>query len=247
MKILLLDIETAPNKVYTWQVWDTNISPDKMVESSYVMCVAAKWLGEEDTFFMSVWNDSEVGMLQMIHALLDEADVVVHYNGSKFDIPVLNKEFLKYNMAPPSPYKNLDLYQVVRRTFKFIYNKLDYVTQHLGLEGKVKHRGFQLWIDCMEGIKTAQMEMEEYNIQDILILENLYNRLIPWIQNHPNHSTYSNELCCPKCSSKSFQSRGYTVTRLSRYRRFQCNDCGGWFKSNKPEPRAKLVMTNIPV
>ncbi|NIV35232.1 MAG: hypothetical protein GWN58_38990, partial [Anaerolineae bacterium] len=50
------------------------------------------------------------GMLEGAWELLDEADAVVHYNGKKFDIPTLNREFVKYGFTPPSPYKQIDLY-----------------------------------------------------------------------------------------------------------------------------------------
>ena len=44
-------------------------------------------------------------MIKGIHKLLDECDAVIHYNGSKFDIPTLNKEFLLHGLHPPAPYK----------------------------------------------------------------------------------------------------------------------------------------------
>ena len=93
MKILLLDIETAPNTAYVWGLWKQNISISQIVDSSSMLCWAAKWLDSPEVMFSSILMGKK-GMLKEIHKLLDQADAVVHYNGSRFDIPTLNKEFL---------------------------------------------------------------------------------------------------------------------------------------------------------
>ncbi len=111
MKILLLDIETSPNTAHVWGLWQQNVSINQLMESSYVLCYAAKWLDNEEVLFDSVHQSKPKKMLKGIHGLLNEADAVVHYNGTKFDIPTLNKEFLLHSYNPPSPYKQIDLDQ----------------------------------------------------------------------------------------------------------------------------------------
>ena len=238
MKILLLDIETAPMTIYAWGLYNQNHSIDNIIQSGYVLCWSAKWLDNDQIHFDSVHKSGHERMVKRMHELLNKADVVVHYNGLKFDIPTLNKEFVKLGLPPPSPYKNIDLYQSVRRLFRFESNKLDYVSQALGLGEKVKHRGFELWIDAMKGDKQAFLEMEQYNIQDVVLLEKLYRHLLPWLANHPNRSVYESTLCCPNCASRNFQRRGKTITRTKHYKRYQCNDCGHWFRASHPAKAA---------
>ena len=132
-KILLLDIEMAPNVAHVWGIWDQNIGLNQLRESSYVMCYAAKWLGDKKMVFDSVKKSTPKKMLEGIHKLLDEADAVIHYNGRRFDIPSLNKEFLLHGMFPPAPFKEIDLLTVAKSRFRFVSNKLDYVAQSLGL------------------------------------------------------------------------------------------------------------------
>ena len=135
MKILHIDIETAPNKVYAWGLWNQNISINQIVESGYTMCFAAKWHNKKGVMFNSIHQSDEVAMLEELHGLLEEADVVVHYNGTKFDIPTINKEFLINGMEPPEPYHQVDLFRVVKNRFRFPSNKLDYIAQELGYKG----------------------------------------------------------------------------------------------------------------
>jgi DNA polymerase elongation subunit (family B)/DNA-directed RNA polymerase subunit RPC12/RpoP len=232
-KILFLDIETAPNTAYVWGLWDQNISHEHLETSSYILCWSAKWPGHSRMHFASAQHNDTKVMLKEIHTLLSMADVVVHYNGCKFDIPTLNKSFIKRGMTPPSPYKQVDLLKVCRQAFRFESNKLDAVLKSLDLGAKVKHRGFQLWIGCMKGDKQCWREMERYNKGDVIRLEKLYNKLLPWIERHPNLGVYSNKPACTNCGSNNVQRRGKQVAITQWYARLHCQECGRWFRGEK--------------
>lgn len=233
MNILLLDIETAPNLAYVWGLWQQNIATNQIEASSYVLCWTAKWHGQDKVHFDSIKRSGQLRMLTRIHTMLDRADVVVHYNGKKFDIPTLNKEFLLNKMAPPAPYKQVDLLRVCKQAFRFESNKLDYVSQYLKIGQKVRHEGHELWVKCMRGDREAWKRMEAYNRQDVILLEKLYHELLPWIDKHPNRATFEDVQCCTNCGSEEFQRRGYAVTRMMKYARYQCKNCGSWFRGNK--------------
>jgi uncharacterized protein YprB with RNaseH-like and TPR domain/predicted RNA-binding Zn-ribbon protein involved in translation (DUF1610 family) len=228
MNILLLDIETTPITAYTWGLWQQNINLNQIIESSQMLCYAAKWHGKKTMYFDSIFNSSKNEMLKGLHKLLDSADVIVHYNGSSFDIPVINKEFIQSNLLPPSPYKQVDLLKTVRSQFRFPSNKLDYVSQTLGLGNKVSHEGFDLWVKCMEKDPSAWKRMEKYNKQDVNLLEKLYIHLLPWIKNHPNRNLYNQGHVCPKCGSYNIRKNGTVTTLSGRYQRYQCLKCGSW-------------------
>lgn len=233
MKILLLDIESSPNTAHVWGLWQQNVSINQLMESSYVLCYAAKWLGEKEMFFDSVHKSKPKKMLKGIHGLLNDADAVIHYNGTKFDMPTLNKEFLLHSFNPPSPYRQIDLLRTVRSNFRFPSNKLDYVAQRLGLGKKQAHEGHELWVKCMNGDKDAWKRMEKYNIQDVVLLENLYNSLLPWIKSHPNQNLFKDGHVCPTCGSESLQKRGTNISITGTYQRYQCKGCGSWSQGTK--------------
>jgi DNA polymerase elongation subunit (family B) len=232
MKILLLDIETSPNTAYVWGIWQENIPIARLIDSSQVLCWTAKWLGEKEVFFDSIHKSKTKTMLKRIHKLLDSADAVVTYNGNKFDLPVLNKEFFLHRFGPPAPYKSVDLYRTVKSKFRFVSNKMDYVCQQLGIGRKIE-TNFELWVRCMNKDDDAWAEMENYNTNDVRMLEELYNEILPWIGTHPNHSVYSGTLVCPRCGGNRNIRRG-TATLIGRkYQRFQCTSCGHWHRDNQ--------------
>lgn len=244
MKILLIDIETKPALAYIWDLRTEYVSPDKIVTPGMTMCWSAKWFGEKEILFDSEWDSGNKEMVKSIYALLNQADAVVHYNGNKFDQPTLNREFLELGLPPPSPSRQIDLYPVVKRRFKFLSNKLDYVCKRLGLGGKVKHKGMELWTDCMAGDKSAQATMKKYNKGDVALLEKLYVKLLPWIPNHPNHGLYSDaeRPICTHCGSDKLQRRGIARTTTQVYARFQCQGCGAWLRSAKVESKGKSLI-----
>ena len=235
MKILLLDIETAPNTAHVWGLFKQNVSVNQLLESSYVLCWSAKWYGKREVFFDSVYKSYPEDMLRGIHELLDEAEAVVHYNGSRFDIPTLNKEFILHGMVPPAPYKQMDLLKVSRSVFKFPSNRLDYVASALKVGEKSKHEGHTMWIKCMNNDPAAWAQMEKYNKKDVLLLEKVYDKLKPWIKNHANHNLYTEgkKVVCPNCGSSNHQKRGFHYTSSCKYQRHQCNKCHNWFRSGK--------------
>ena len=215
-----------------------------MVEAGYTLCWAAKWHEEKEIFFSSAQNGSKP-MLKKMWMLLNQADVVVHFNGKKFDIPTLQGEFFLHHITPPAPYKQVDILKAARLQFRFPSNKLDYLTRVSGIGGKVKHKGMQLWKDCMAGDQKAWKKMKQYNIGDVLLLEKLYVRMLPWIPQHPNRLLYGGSGACPKCKSKRVQSRGQQVNRTYLYKRYVCIGCGSWLQGERITREDKMYLTAI--
>lgn len=220
---------------YAWSLWDDRIPTERIVEPGATLCFSARWEHKGPVIFESLQSSTSERMVRRAWDLLSEADVVVHYNGSKFDIPVLNQEFILHDLTPPSPFKEVDLLKVVRKRFRFHSNKLDYVAQRLGLGSKVDHKGMDLWKGCMAGDARSWKTMRRYNIQDVVLLRKLYHRLLPWIPSHPNHGVYEggDEPTCRNCGSTKLQSRGYAYTTTMVYRRFKCTSCGAWGRGRK--------------
>ncbi len=246
-KILLLDIETAPHRVYAWGLWGQDIFLDQIEAPGYTLCWAAKWLGAgEKMMFASVHTAGRKRMLKNIYSLINEADIVIHYNGTKFDMPTLNKEFLLEGWSPPASYKQIDLLTTARRQFRLASNKLDWVARTLGFGEKTKHKGMMLWRDCMAGDDAAWKIMERYNKRDVVLLEKVYLALRPWVVNHPNVALYSGETrpACTNCGSLKVVKRGFYYAKTLRYQRFSCNDCGANMRQRKSVKESRVELTN---
>lgn len=234
MKILFWDCETSPNLADVWGLHNQDVSLAQLRQGSFMMSWAAKWYGERRIYYRSIYHDDIDTMRSDIYDLMSQADAVVTYNGNSFDRTVLNRELLMGGFTPHSPVKQIDLFQVVKRQFRFPSLKLQYVTTQLGLDGKLPHEGHQLWVDCLAMKPAAWKKFKLYNIQDVVVLEELYNKLLPWIHNHPHHGLYGPVSdVCKNCASSHLERRGYAYTNAGKYQQYRCHDCGGWSRGNR--------------
>ena len=237
-KILVFDIETKPNLVYAWGLWDQNISIGQIVEPSAPICFSAKFVGEKEIFFYSDWEDGHSEMVKALHGLLMEADAVVTYNGDKFDIPKMRGEFLLEGLSPLPPLTSIDILKTVRK-FGFVSNKLEFIGTFLEIGRKIKNEGFGLWVKVMNGDAAAQKRMKRYCIGDSVLTEKVYTKLKGHIPNHPHLGEVVSE-ACGSCGSHRVQKRGVRRTKSFTIQRLQCQDCGSWSDG------ARKKITNLP-
>lgn len=235
-KILTLDIETAPNLGHFWDLWKQDISISQVRKFARVICLAAKWHHEDEVQFLAEWQKG--GHRQMVfraYKLLDEADVVVHWNGKRFDIPHLKREIALAGFGPPSPFHQVDLCALVKKEFRFASNKLAHITEQFGLSGKMSNSGFSLWTRIEEGDKDARAEMEAYNIQDVVTTEEFYDKILGWISGHPHRGLWVDSAApvCNKCGGTRLHRRGIATTGVGAFQRYQCQDCKGWSKGGR--------------
>lgn len=234
VKTLYIDIETAPNMGVVWGQWQQNLTLPQLTDFTEVLCFAYKWAHEDEVKF--VRKDIALNAWR----LFNEADVVVHFYGSKFDVPHLNREFLQTGLGPPRPYKQIDLKIEAAKRFKFTSNKLQHISQAVGLGGKIDNSGWELWIRCLLGVEESWAEMEEYNRQDVVLLEELHHILLPWLSNQPNAYLYGAEDgVCPKCTGE-LDFNGFYYTKLSCYMQHTCLNCGSHFRDSKRVMGASL-------
>lgn len=233
MRLLFWDIEMRPNLGYFWSLWPDSIAPVQLVEPARPMSWAARWYGEKRVHYMDE-RDGYQPMLDGIWTLLNEADAVVSWNGKGFDSKHMRASFTKAGMDIPAPWREIDLMQAVKSQMRFQSNKLDFVAKELGVGEKTHHTGFQLWIDCMAGDPKAWALMKKYNINDVDLLVDLYEKLLPWIPNHPNVSLINGiDGGCTQCGSTDTQKRGFSYTNAGVFQRYRCNACGHWDKDPK--------------
>lgn len=235
---LLIDLETSPNIVATFELRNAFIGINQIIEPSRVTCFTAKWYGKPKVTFRSVYHHGREAMLETLHAQLDEADVAMHYNGKRFDEQKVRGELYLEHFMPPAPFQRIDLWETVKG-FGLPSSKLDYVLGASGLPKKLQTGGMELWIACMNGDPKAWARMKRYNIQDVRAMEPLYDRMRPWIVKHPS-AVLNGELAGRVCGSERVQKRGLQSTRQSTFQRFQCQDCGSWSRATHRESGAVL-------
>lgn len=234
-RVLLYDIENSPIISYNWGIWEQNAV--EIVEDWQILTVAWKWLDEKKVYVIGqddfddwkpgVNNDKNV--VKKIHELFNEADVVIAHNGDSFDQKKSQARMLVHGMQPPSPYRQIDTKKVAKRYARFTSVRLGHLGGFLGVGQKLETGGFATWKGCLAGDPASWSKMKKYNKQDVSLLEEVYLKLRPWIQNHPGLNVLDNKPeACPKCGEGPLQARGFAVSKVGKKQRYQCQSCGGW-------------------
>jgi hypothetical protein len=116
--------------------------------------------------------------------------------------------------------------------------KLDFVADWLGIGRKLRTGGFDLWSDVLAGCPKARNKMRRYNIRDVRLTEQVFERLTAkgWVLGLPNASIEDPDCCTnPTCRSENIIRRGFAFTKTRKYARFQCKDCGTWMQGTHCE------------
>jgi hypothetical protein len=253
-RILLFDIETAPLEVYVWHLWKNVVSPGMVIKDRSMLSWSAKWLFSDKIFGEVVsakeaFNREDSSILSGLWTLLNDADIVIAHNGNGFDVKISNARFALNGINPPMPYRTIDTLLAARRVFNVSSFKLDDLNAYFGLDMKMEHEGMSLWRKCVNHDTEALRTMLKYNKRDVVILEELYLKIRPWIRAHPNLGLYidTDKEVCTNCGNDSLNWAGYYYTPAGRYRSFRCDSCKAIGRSRvsdlDKETRAKLLLS----
>lgn len=254
-KILLFDIETAPIKTYVWRRWGQNIYTDQTIDDDWaVLTWSAKWLFNPEMMsdkmtVQEALDRDDKRVVTSLWKLLDEADIIIAHNGMKFDTRMMNGRFFIHGLIPPSSYQQIDTLRAAKKQLALPSYKLDDLAGYLGHKGKIKTE-FNWWSEFLDGKQEAIDRMQQYNDQDVYVLEELYLKLRPWIKPHPNLGLHIAEdiHACPSCGGTELSYIGEYVTTMNVYKEVRCNCCGSLSREKKAIklPNKKKVLSSLP-
>ena len=249
-KILIFDIETAPMSAFVWKRYKENVSLEQTISESFMLCWSAKWLYEEEVFGDALTpeeaiKEDDLRIVNSLYRKICEADIIVAYNGKNFDIPYMNQRFLVWHFPPYPPIQVIDPYETAKSVFRFSSNKMDHIATELGLQNKIK-TDFALWKGCMVGDQKCLDDMLTYNKQDVVVLEEIYCQMMPWIKGHPNISNYfDDKLRCTRCASENIvKLNKYFYTPSGKYELYRCRKCDSIFRGKRNLNREKVPFIN---
>lgn len=244
-KIIIWDVETT-NMELLINAYDLKCTmkrfPVESIRRDWTMLGAAwKFLGEDRVSCISVSPQNPLddrAVIHRLHTVLSEADVLIGHNSDAFDFKKFNTRAIIYGLPPISPKRSIDTLKIARKYFRFTSNKLKYIAQVLGLDAKDESPD---WEKILEGDAEELRYMRDYNKQDVIVTEQVYERLKAYHHTHPNlgvhvdiRDTANNKVdTCPKCNSIELMKRGHRFTQTGKKQQYQCKTCNGWSSSGK--------------
>jgi len=232
INILFVDVETSPMEVFVWGLYKQQIPATNVIKDWALLSWSAKWMGVDGVMSEAVTLEeakyrSDASIMNTLWELIDRADVLVAHNANRFDVRKINARFIENGYTPPSSFSVIDTLKVAQRHFAFSSHKLNYLCGRLDIDTKMS-TSFSLWKKCINGDATALAYMREYNEKDVVILEELYFALRPWIKSHVNLSLFAegDKARCANCGSEKLDWKYFYHTTVNSYPSYRCKSCG---------------------
>jgi uncharacterized protein YprB with RNaseH-like and TPR domain len=248
LRVLALDIETSLMKAYVFNTGEQFIGHSDIETDWHILSFGAKWVGDADSklIYKDTQNGDDRGILKVLWELLDKADIVLTQNGTKFDAKKINARFMVHGFPPPKPYVHFDTYKLTKKVASFTSHSLAYLTSKFCTKHKkTSHGEFPgktLWIEYSKGNPKARKAMREYNIDDVLSLEELYLKIRAWAPDSMPKvfamTVGSRE--CGTCGYEGPMREGRPrYSKKGVYKQHSCKSCGAWQPAEKMKGEKK--------
>ena len=209
-----------------------------------LICACIKWSDKKtiETFRITDHKQKSLNDDSGVACAIRDSDIIVTWYGKKFDVPYLQSRLLKWEKTIMSPnISHLDLWATARYQLRLSSNRLANIERFLGLQATKTPINQGAWIEALAGSKKHMKIVVDHCKQDVLMLEEAYNKMLPLIKNHPHLALRGGPSDgCPKCGSINMEKMGHRITKVRRYQRWRCNDCGSTCSTRVQDKREPL-------
>ena len=250
IKRLFFDIETSQYLVETWRIgYNINLQYGDVVELAKIICISWKWQ-DEDKIHNLTWdkNQCDKSMLEEFIKVLNKADEIIGHNGDRFDIKWIRTRAMYHRLQMKPHYRSLDTLKKAKSHFNLPNNRLDTIAQFLGVGAKVEHEGLKMWKKVKAGDEQALKDMVHYCDGDIVVLEDVFLTMQPYIKHNTHVGTHNLKMkhSCPNCASEDIKLVKNNFTALGTIKReMECNSCGYNYETSNSAYRNWMEMKGI--
>jgi uncharacterized protein YprB with RNaseH-like and TPR domain len=114
---------------------------------------------------------------------LEKYHFMIGYNSSRFDVPFLNSRLIRHKLKILSPLlKHIDPIYASRYRLRLPNNTLAALAQHVQAKNKKMQLDAEIWGEATVGDKKALDLLVKRNIQDVIVLEDIFENLLPFFE-----------------------------------------------------------------
>ena|SRR3990167_2066362 len=210
----------------------------------YMLSFGWKFQGEKSAKVISIadfplferdpTNDKQ--LVKAAAEILNGADIICGHYIVGFDVPYIQTRLMYHGLRPMAPVAYIDTWRICKYKLKLNSNRLDTISKFLNVKYEKTAIDFRHWIKAMAGNKSSLRYIVQHNRYDVLVLEEVYNRIRVLCPTHPNMNILSaHEKACPTCGvDNNLKKRGFNIAKTTKSQRYQCTSCGAWSRG-RPE------------
>lgn len=258
LRTVYFDVEQVPHPEFIWQpyagfkvdkslllsvcCWDPNndSSPTLYMLSrkelkDYVACsdIVNKWERINER------NKIDKGLTELVMNHLNEkSDVIFTWYGARHDMKYMNGKAMYHRLHPCTHTKHIDVYDTAKSKMSVSSNRLGNIARFLGVSPKGDISPDK-WDRTRNGHYPSLLEIGKYNIQDVVTLKEVTDKLQPLIRNHPHFRILDKQAdhispaerrkyladFCKMCGGTNIIHNGTQLTDKGRAQKYWCNAC----------------------
>ena len=226
-KIMYFDIETS----------------DLSAGFGELLCFGYWWQHESKPHNLNIydypgWDELPVErrdkyLLEDVVKIMEEADVIIGHYSTKFDFPFIQTRLIIHRMKTiPQPI-HIDTWRISKYCLKLNNNRLKTIAEALDCDDQKSSCSLMTWRRAKAHDLDALKLISKYNLQDVRTERAVVERLMPLTKSMPSWNVFTNDpiVRCPSCGGTHLVHRGYTHTKLFKFERLCCANCGKWMRS----------------
>lgn len=198
---------TQPAKILLFDLECTSLKAD----FGSIIAIGWKWLGDDEP--VTVWTGSPRSDRTLVKRFLkvwNQADIMVAYNGVRFDRPYLYTKLLEHGLEIPPNTPMVDPYFAARSNTSLSRKSLEVVARFLDLDVQKTPVSGRIWKAATHGSPAERREALVYIAEhcrlDVLVLEQVYLAFRPLMRAHPRVGTPAQ---CRHCGHDHLIRRGF--------------------------------------
>jgi uncharacterized protein YprB with RNaseH-like and TPR domain len=239
-------------KILLWDIEATNL----VGNIGNILCIGYKWYGDKKPTVLSIRDyerdfkrdpTDDRRLVKDFSKLIEQADVMVTWFGKRFDMPFLQTRLLYHGLPPAPQILHVDGWEIAKKKLKLHSNRLAAVQDFLELPSSKTPLSFRELSRSRAGHVPSLRSIEHHCYMDVEVLEQAYTKLRPIAgRYHPNTALIRGRPeACTACGSEHIQARGYGYAETRLYKRYNCQDCGAWFRGTAAMKDAGVKVTRV--
>lgn len=122
------------------------------------------------------------GTISQLVDILEEHDVLVAHNGTRFDVPFLRSRMIRWGMKPLRDRPIVDPCQVAFRKLR-VRNSLQALRDHLRIKANKTPLDMAVWMAAiLDGDRAAMDEIVQHCVQDVRVLAEVLGHVKPYVK-----------------------------------------------------------------
>lgn len=123
------------------------------------------------------------GIVKKLYKHLNEYDVLVAHNGTRFDLPFIRTRGARWGLGGLRDTKIIDPLSIAFRKFRLNHNSLGSLSDFIGSADRKHSLDWSVWMDAiLNGSRVAMDEIVKHCVSDVKELNDVLNMVKPYIK-----------------------------------------------------------------